>query len=371
MMPPSNTQTYAFIITIQKEYYHKLEMTYPIYSTVNTEEAMAVLILTSTSLALTVVLLPLSVFLVRRKYMSWRTQKTLELLELRKRFDDVKNIIGVLVMMRGAGLPVYSRLVRGEFEETATSGFISAISSFREEIQEGEKLWETIPISDIISAVQTKSLICALITFSAPTENLKRRLENFATNVGFLHDNELEAPTGFVTDPEIVQSIDELFTTNFEPALVEIYVGIKDEFVETLHRAMQTAISALEKEGSFIPEQLIQRMVLNGVNELEAYSLVIEVIEKQLLKRPESEGPVGFDSVQPRETELSFDEEPPDLEISLDAAKKYSKWELEAAQELLRLIDQEKSSEKVENELKEQDEDYIEETQEDSESVTD
>jgi hypothetical protein len=57
-----------------------------------------------------------------------------ELLELRGRMDDAERTIGVLVLHSKRGLPIFSWIVKGGFDEAMVSGFISAITSFRDEM---------------------------------------------------------------------------------------------------------------------------------------------------------------------------------------------------------------------------------------------
>ena len=64
------------------------------------------------------------------------TRRNVELLALEGRIDDAKNLIGLLVIHRAIGLPVYSNILKGAFEESILSSLITAISQFRSEFSQ-------------------------------------------------------------------------------------------------------------------------------------------------------------------------------------------------------------------------------------------
>ena len=82
--------------------------------------------------------------------MSATAKRNLELLALEGRKEDAKNLIGLLVIHRSIGLPVYSNILKGGFQEALLSSFISAISHFRSEFSMAEPTWTAIPITEVI-----------------------------------------------------------------------------------------------------------------------------------------------------------------------------------------------------------------------------
>ena len=53
-----------------------------------------------------------------------------------------------------------------------------------------EQMWNAIPISEIITAVQTEALICAIFTKGAPSERQIVRLEAAGRAIGILFDED-------------------------------------------------------------------------------------------------------------------------------------------------------------------------------------
>ena len=105
--------------------------------------------------ALLVAISVLGVVISRRFYMAVMAKRNVELLALEGRIEDSKNLIGLLVIHRAIGLPVYSKIIKGGFQEALLSSFISAISQFRSEFSIDEPTWIAIPITEVITAVQT------------------------------------------------------------------------------------------------------------------------------------------------------------------------------------------------------------------------
>ncbi len=89
---------------------------------------------------------------VRITIRARRDAERAENLRIRGRFRDAHNILGILVLHKTSGLPVYSRSLKIALDEGIISGLISAITSFRGEIQAEQPQWEfsVFPISDII-----------------------------------------------------------------------------------------------------------------------------------------------------------------------------------------------------------------------------
>ena len=114
----------------------------------------------------------------------------------KKRFEDADNIIGVIVMHKTSGIPIYSRIVKGGFEEGIVAAFIAAVTHFREEFEIlEEQEMQVIPISDIIRAVQTKNLICAFITVRSASIEHNRKMEAFGMQIATYLDEFYTAST--------------------------------------------------------------------------------------------------------------------------------------------------------------------------------
>ncbi|MGY5855737.1 MAG: hypothetical protein RTS72_04000, partial [Candidatus Thorarchaeota archaeon] len=102
----------------------------------------------------------------RRSARKRRVRQNKITLAIKRRFDDVRSLMGVIVLHKDSGLPVYSKILREGLEETVISAFITAITSFRGEfdIESSSEEWGLIPISDIVRVISTNKLVCAFIT---------------------------------------------------------------------------------------------------------------------------------------------------------------------------------------------------------------
>jgi hypothetical protein len=223
----------------------------------------------------------------RRAFKKKTTQRKLELMAYESRFDDANNIIGFFVIHRNTGLPVYSKVFKGGLEEALVSGFISAISLFRSEFKEEERLWTALPISEIITAVQTEMLICAVMTTGSPSTGQTESLESLGRSMGALFDDETEILTRMTSSPEGTQTfertIDRIFGEYLDGSLMDKYIGVDKEHLTRRHRPLERLMTETDISEGVRPNELVKRMVLAGTDELTAYSLVVEGIEQGLL----------------------------------------------------------------------------------------
>ncbi|MFW9893398.1 MAG: hypothetical protein ACFFFO_14415, partial [Candidatus Thorarchaeota archaeon] len=69
----------------------------------------------------------------RRSARKRRIRQNKITLAIKRRFDDVRSLLGVIVIHKDSGLPVYSKILRDGLEEAVISAFITAVTSFRGE----------------------------------------------------------------------------------------------------------------------------------------------------------------------------------------------------------------------------------------------
>jgi hypothetical protein len=224
--------------------------------------------------------------LTRRYYISITTRWNLELLSLESRIEDSKNLIGVLVIHRTVGLPVYSKIIKGGFQEALLSSFISAISHFRTEFSMDEPKWTAIPISEVILAVQTESFICATITLDSASDSQKSQLESFSLEIGGFYDYDDEATKQVLQTPKrmefMASTFDPLFDKHFDGGLMQRYVGVKKNLPERLLPVAQ-AMKDMEIDHGVSPDSIIKSVILNGYNERRAHMMVLGAIDEGFL----------------------------------------------------------------------------------------
>jgi len=214
----------------------------------------------------------------RRVYVSRVTKNNLELLSLRGRLEDAMNLIGILVIHRASGLPIYSRIFKGVFQEALLSSFISAISQFRSQVSTKIPLWAAIPISDVVTAVQTENMICAVVTNEEISEVLKDRLESFSHEVGFLYDNDDNILNVVVARKAIEEKFEAILVKHFDIAILQRYIGIKSEVPDRLNTIVEV-MTSIDISNGITVYTVINEVIRRGIPERYAYHQVFDAID--------------------------------------------------------------------------------------------
>jgi hypothetical protein len=218
----------------------------------------------------------------RRFYASAATRRNLEIVALKGRIEDARTLIGVLVIHRSIGLPIYSRIIKGGFQESLLSSFITALSQFRAEFSWDEPKWTAIPITEVITAVQTEMLICAMITVESASLRQRGQLETFARDIGLQYDLENGKIRQMVNNRDLSESIDPVFFSHFDGALFERYVGVRDDLPKHLDLVRET-LEGMEIDNGVTPEAIIKSMTLQGYSDRKSYNAVLEAIDSGYL----------------------------------------------------------------------------------------
>ncbi len=287
MIPvPLQAGTYSLRISMTKAQFTDLYIDIILISEV--DEAALVQGLIFTGLEISVILFGILslVYVSRRRQKRISFKKQMELLNIRARFNDANNIIGFIVLQKDIGLSVYSRIIKGGFDTSMISGFISAISNFALEMRSKEKLWKGIPISEIVTAVQTNELICALLTVDSPSATLIENLEIISFQIGsrFDSDPELLSKMTRVIDiaEEYKPEFDTFFETQFDYKFLVNYSSY-DLSRKGEYPPIEEAIISGEMNRLFYVPELVRYLVTSGVEETRAYSMVIEAAESDFL----------------------------------------------------------------------------------------
>ncbi len=222
----------------------------------------------------------------QRLYARRRREYMTKALAVKKRYDDVDNLIGIVILHKTSGLPVYSNVLKGGFEEGMISAFITAITHFRSEFDtNGEDLtYEVIPISDIIRAVPTQNLVCAFITVSSSSAQQEDRMIDFARGIGVMLDFKMtERPTQ-VRTAELAAVLESLFDERMDGFLLRYYKrGVAGSFPRRL-RYVEDAMVVTEAADCARPGYIAKNMTVDhGISEAEACLLVLEAIEHEFI----------------------------------------------------------------------------------------
>ncbi|MHA2140655.1 MAG: hypothetical protein ACXADF_15130 [Candidatus Thorarchaeota archaeon] len=207
-------------------------------------------------------------------------------LAVKRRFDDANNLIGIIILHKTSGLPVYSNILKGGFEEGMISAFITAITHFRSEFDRDDYdlAFEVLPISDIIRAVPTRNLVCAFITVSSASMQQEARMVEFARGVSKLMDDDsAERPTE-VNNIAITDLLERFFDEVMEGFLLRYYKRGRAGSFPKRYRCLEDALNFTEAADCSRPTYLAIVMTERcKITEAEASLLVLEAIEAELV----------------------------------------------------------------------------------------
>lgn len=224
-------------------------------------------------------------FLASARYYGRRRDRIRrELIEITMRFDDASNILGILILHKRSGLPIFSNILKGGFEEGMLSAFITAITHFRSEFEgtesdDVEHEWRIIPVSDIIRAISTNNLICAVVTLSSPSMIQEANMLLFARAIGLRLDNEMEAAPTSPVDQDMAKWIDQTFDEYLDGFLLEDYHIVDGRKAVKINDAR--VIAGLGNEFGLF--ELVRGFMSSGLSEGEAYRLILEAINSGIL----------------------------------------------------------------------------------------
>ncbi|MFW9963857.1 MAG: hypothetical protein ACFFCX_09860 [Candidatus Sifarchaeia archaeon] len=273
--------THVIIIEVSMPYYE--DSSTSVYIQVPDVESLYAITFRATLLgALLVGFAFAAIVISRRFYMSIVAKRNVELIGLEGRIDDAKNLIGLLVIHRSVGLPIYSKIIKGGFQESILSSFIAAISQFRSEFSMDEPIWTAIPITEAIMAVQTEALICAIITVETASYRQRTQLESFGKEVGEHFDKDDVTMRKMVRTPSLNGEFESIFERHFDGQLMKRYVGIKKNLPKHLS-IVSDALQTMEIDHGVSVEALIKSVSVLGYSERRAHKLVLETVDSGYL----------------------------------------------------------------------------------------
>jgi hypothetical protein len=204
-------------------------------------------------------------------------------LAIKRRFDDVRSLLGVIVLHKDSGLPVYSKILREGLEETVISAFITAITSFRGEfdIESSSEEWGLIPISDIVRVISTNKLVCAFITTGNPSAEQRERMIRFAKTVAFIFDETMDDVPIVVLDRHTTMQFNSLFDDLLDGALLRTY-KLDDEKKYPTASCADERIARKHGE-EFKLEELASEIASCGLEEGRVYQAIMRALDNHFL----------------------------------------------------------------------------------------
>ncbi|MCK4565903.1 MAG: hypothetical protein KAU48_01205, partial [Candidatus Thorarchaeota archaeon] len=219
----------------------------------------------------------------RKSARKKRIRENKETLAIKKRFDDIRSLMGVIVLHKDSGLPVYSKILRDGLEEVVISAFITAITSFRGEfdIESSSEEWGLIPISDIIRVISTNKLVCAFITTGNPSPEQRERMIRYAKTVAFIFDETMEDVPIVVLDHHTTQQFNTLFEDILDGQLLRTYRLDDAKKFPTTSCANERI--ARRSGDEFKLEELATEIASCGLEEGRVYKAIMVALENHFL----------------------------------------------------------------------------------------
>ncbi|MFX1265353.1 MAG: hypothetical protein ACFFH0_08225, partial [Promethearchaeota archaeon] len=219
----------------------------------------------------------------RRTYIRRERERNFEATIVKRRFDDIQSLIGVIVLHKNTGIPIFSKMVKGGIDGMLISGFITAITNFRTEFNVDQEEGALTPISDIIRTVATENLICAFISLSSPSVAQELRMLEFAETIGFVFDTMFTEPPMVALEDGTVMQFEALFDDILDGRLLKEYKVSDLRGFPRKTKCLEERIDRIDSDGAFELDVLAKEMTSCGLEEARAYKMIMEAIENNNL----------------------------------------------------------------------------------------
>ena len=166
---------------------------------------------------------------------------------------------------------------------------------FRSEFSIDEPMWTAIPITEVVTAVQTESLICAIITVEPASSRQKVQLETFSREVGGLYDHQDDAIRQMVRSPTLSDTFDTIFFSYFDGRLMKRYVGVKRNLPKDLS-PVSSALDTMDIHHGVSVDAIIKATSVLGYTERRAHQMVLEAVDGGFLIPAETRLPEPLSS---------------------------------------------------------------------------
>jgi hypothetical protein len=300
-MPGAESGTYTVRISIQKDHHEMVQdFSATLVPLIDTNMRVLQTLMTYSWQIGIIATFAIAAVAGQRVRSRRRREKHASAVAIKNRFGDANNILGFLILHKLSGVPIYSKVFKGGFEEWMLSAFISAIMHFREEIDSNSasETYKLIPISEVIRTVPTGNLICAFITVTPPSVEQETKMVNYSRAIGMMLDESLAMQSAKVIDAKTSKTFEWLFDDLMDGILIRTYqTGVK-KFPKEL-RFIEKAIPLEEKDGSLNLARLVRLLVSTEVSEDDVYIRILRAIEDEYILPvyPYNEDDIHFDYV--------------------------------------------------------------------------
>ena len=284
-MPLASEITYTLIIQVEKENYELVqEFQANLVPSIDTNARLfEAVIAYSWQIAIGASML-VAIVIGRRSYVRKNKRKYTAARAIKTRFNDAHNLLGIIVLHKLSGVPIYSKMMKAGFEEGMLSAFITAIMHFRSEFEttETSDAYHVLPISDIIRAVPTPNLICAFITVSSSSPEQEEKMVGYARAIGMMMDELLsDAPTK-VIDAKTAKTLEWFFDDFVDGGLLRRYqIGEKD--LPRRFKIIEKSVPLASVDDTFNLNLMIRALENYGLSEDDAYLLTMDAIDNEII----------------------------------------------------------------------------------------
>jgi hypothetical protein len=285
IMPVSGEATYNAKVIVEKENCEmKQDFSITLIPTFDANARLFQTVMNYSSQIIMFAGLAVAVIAGQKVFSRKRKRKHALARDIKARFSDANNLLGIVVLHKLSGVPIYSKILKGGFEEGILSAFITAIMHFRTEFDKRREKddYIIIPISDIVRAVPTENLICAFITITSATKVLEGRMISYARAIGMMFDEVLSERPTQVVDAKTVKTFEWMFDGFVDGALLRSYQTGEKRLPKKL-RCIEDVVNTSDGVDSFLLVNLIRLLETCGIDEDDAYLLVMDAIEQEFI----------------------------------------------------------------------------------------
>jgi len=227
-----------------------------------------------------------TLFTVYRGFIIPKRRRHVESLKtLYQKLSDVENMQYLLVITKDGGVPCFSKsLADVPIDESLVSGFLSAISTFGQEIgskiQEGEGGLEELSYRQFKIIISEGDYIrVALLLLKRPSETIKQKLRLFLKYFEEVYKEELKDFSGEVfEDVPVTKMIEEVFEADllYPHQVIEtrVHEYLKTSAPNNIDKKIIIVARGEEFESNFYLRDLINHLKTKGIEEIKSFESI-------------------------------------------------------------------------------------------------
>ena len=234
-------------------------------------------------------------FIVHRGFIVPRRRRRIESLKvLYQKLSDVENLQYLIVLTKDGGVPCFSKsLADVPIDESLVAGFLSAISTFGEEIgakiQEGEGGLEELSYRQFKIIINEGTYVrVALLLLKRPSDTLKQKLKKFNAFFEEVYEERLKDFTGEVFENvPVTKMIEEVFEADllYPHQVIEAKVNdyLKTSTPNNIDKKIIVIARGEEFESNFYLRDLINHLKIKGIEEIKSFDSIQKMKENNVV----------------------------------------------------------------------------------------